>query len=127
MENLRYVVAWFVIILSVVSLNAHAQRLGPDLAKKYSCVACHRVDDEHGRKRLGPDFSVIAKRYAGNEASAKYLETQVRNGSRGSWGAIPMPAQSHVGQADVKALIKWVLSLDKVAQVLDNQGIEQAK
>jgi hypothetical protein len=36
---------------------------------------------------------------------------KIRGGSRGAWGAVPMPAQSHVSSEDAEQLAVWVLAL----------------
>lgn len=100
----------------VASGMANEALVGPEMVETFKCIACHRVDDKQGRKRLGPDFNVIAERYAGEGGVAvvDYLATRIRHGARGSWGAVPMPAQSHVSDADAKALVQWILSLADV-------------
>lgn len=85
--------------------------MGLELAQAKNCVACHRIDMTQGRKRLGPDFEIVSKRYQGSAAAINYLAGRIRNGSRGSWGAIPMPAQVQVSQPDAETLAAWVLSL----------------
>ena len=97
--------------LVVLSQGVIAQTVGLELAQANNCISCHRVDSAEGRKRLGPDFEIIARRYNGSAATAPYLVTKIRGGSRGSWGAVPMPAQSHVSKEDAERLATWVLSL----------------
>lgn len=97
--------------LLMLSHMAHAQTIGLGLAQANNCVACHRVDESEGRKRLGPDFEVVSKRYQGNAAVIPHLAARIRSGSRGVWGAVPMPAQSHLAQEDAEQLAAWVLSL----------------
>ena len=94
---------------------------GPGMVETFKCIACHRVDDKQGRKRLGPDFNVIAERYAGEggDAVVDYLATRIRHGARGSWGAVPMPAQSHVSDAEAQALAQWILSLVAVEPLVE--------
>ena len=86
---------------------AHASDPGLALAQRSVCMACHQVDT----KRVGPSFRDIALRYAGNEAAASYLARSIREGSRGLWGAIPMPAQRHVDPATALLLGEWIMSL----------------
>ena len=85
----------------------HASNAGQELAQRSVCLACHQVD----AKRVGPSFRAIALRYAGNEAAAEYLARSIRDGSRGLWGAIPMPAQRHVDPATAQLLAEWIMSL----------------
>lgn len=87
--------------------SACASNAGQELAQRSVCLACHQVD----AKRVGPSFRAIALRYAGNEAATEYLARSIRDGSRGLWGAIPMPAQRHVDPATALLLAEWVLSL----------------
>ena len=98
-------------VLVFFSPDAEAQVVGVDLAEANNCVSCHRVDDTRGRKRLGPDFNVISERYQGHADVVPYLASRVRSGSRGSWGAVPMPAQTHVSPQDAELLAAWILSL----------------
>lgn len=89
---------------------AQAEDAGVALAQRNVCLACHQVDT----KRVGPSFRDIALRYAGNESAAEYLARTIRDGSRGLWGAIPMPAQRHVDPATALLLGEWILSLAPV-------------
>lgn len=86
---------------------AAASNAGHELAQRSVCLACHQVD----AKRVGPSFRSIALRYAGNEAAEEYLARTIRDGSRGLWGAIPMPAQRHVDPATALLLAEWIMSL----------------
>lgn len=87
--------------------TAHAANDGEALAQRSVCMACHQVEV----KRVGPSFRDIAGRYSANDAAAQYLVESIRNGSRGRWGAIPMPAQRHVDPATALLLSEWILSL----------------
>ena len=87
--------------------TANAGDAGRELAQRSVCLACHQVD----AKRVGPSFRDIAIRYSGNEAAAEYLARTIRDGSRGLWGAIPMPAQRHVDPATALQLAEWIVSL----------------
>jgi len=109
----------FVLGLSMLASVAHAEDPGRELAQRSVCLACHQVDT----KRVGPSFRDIALRYAANEAAAKYLARTIRDGSRGLWGAIPMPAQRHVDPATALLLGEWIISLaPEVEKAPGNQG-----
>lgn len=75
-----------------------------DLAKKNACMACHAVD----KKLVGPAYQDVAKKYAGK--SADELAKSIKAGGSGKWGAVPMPAQTALSDADAKTLAAWVLS-----------------
>ncbi|MDC7697203.1 c-type cytochrome [Vogesella indigofera] len=76
------------------------------LAQKYACVACHAVD----KKIVGPAYKDVAKKYAGDKSAEAKLVAKVKAGGSGVWGPIPMPAHPQVSDADLKTLVKWVLS-----------------
>ena len=70
------------------------------LANKYSCTACHGM----AQKLVGPAFSDIAKKYAGNP---NYLAEKIVMGGSGVGGAIPMPPQT-LPPADAQVLAAWL-------------------
>jgi cytochrome c len=78
------------------------------LAKKHACVACHVVK---GPKTVGPAYADVAKKYAGQKDAAAKLAEKVKKGGTGVWGQVPMPPNPNVPDADVKALVKWILSI----------------
>ena len=76
------------------------------LAKKHNCLACHATD----KKLVGPSYKDGAAKYAKDPAAQAKLAEKVKKGSQGVWGQIPMPANATVPDADVQALVKWILS-----------------
>jgi len=78
------------------------------LAKKYNCLTCHVVK---GPKTVGPAYADVAKKYAGQKGVEAKLFDKVRKGGTGVWGQIPMPPNPTVPDADLHALVKWVLSI----------------
>jgi cytochrome c len=36
---------------------------------------------------------------------------KVKDGSKGVWGDIPMPANAHVKDEDIRAIVQWMLSI----------------
>jgi cytochrome c len=77
-----------------------------ELAKKHACFACHTVD----KKMVGPAYKDVAAKYRSDKEAAKKLALKVKNGSQGVWGTVPMPPNSAVPDADINALVKWILS-----------------
>ncbi|MEN9886584.1 MAG: hypothetical protein RL758_1162 [Pseudomonadota bacterium] len=88
---------------TVVALPALADEA---LAKSKNCMACHAVD----KKLVGPAYKDIAAKYANDKTAADKLATKIQKGGSGVWGAIPMPANPQVNDADAKKLAAWVLS-----------------
>lgn len=77
------------------------------LAKANNCMACHAVD----KKLVGPAYKDVAKKYAGQADAADKLAAKIIKGGSGVWGAIPMPANPKVSEADSKKLAAWVLGM----------------
>lgn len=79
---------------------------GLALARQKNCLSCHSVD----RKMVGPAFKSVADKYR-NEPDAKAkLVKVVKEGGKGAWGAIPMPAQRQLSDDEVSTLVNWVLA-----------------
>lgn len=76
------------------------------LAKSKNCMACHTVD----KKVVGPAYKEVAAKYKGKNAEAALVK-KVREGGSGAWGAVPMPPNTNVSDAEAKTLVKWILSL----------------
>ena len=77
-----------------------------DLAQKKNCMACHAVD----KKVIGPAYKDVAAKYAGQKDAADKLAQKIMKGGSGVWGAVPMPANPQVSDAESKTLAAWVLS-----------------
>lgn len=77
-----------------------------DLAKAKNCMTCHAV----ANKVVGPAFKDIAAKYAGQKDAEDKLAKKVIAGGSGVWGAIPMPANAQVSDAEAKTLVKWILT-----------------
>ena len=78
-----------------------------DIAKKNGCLACHSLD----KKLVGPAWKDVGRKYAGDATAAEQLAVKVKKGTKGVWGQIPMPPNATVKDADVKALVAFVLTL----------------
>ena len=79
-----------------------------ELAKKHLCTTCHVVK---GAKTIGPSYADVAKKYAGQKDAEAKLAEKVKKGGQGVWGQVPMPPNAAVPEADIKALVKWILSI----------------
>jgi cytochrome c len=75
------------------------------LAQKYTCVACHQP----AVKIVGPSWKDIAAKYGDGKTTTAQLAASIKAGSSGKWGAMPMPPQAQVPDADLQALAQWVL------------------
>jgi cytochrome c len=79
-----------------------------ELAKKHMCTTCHAVK---GAKTIGPTYADVAKKYAGQKDADAKLADKVKKGGQGVWGQVPMPPNAAVPDADIKALVKWIMSV----------------
>ncbi|SDA45820.1 cytochrome c [Janthinobacterium sp. 344] len=93
-------------VLAVSALSSQVAMANPDLAKAKNCMACHAVST----KLVGPAFKDVAAKYAGQKDAENKLVAKVMKGGSGTWGAIPMPANPQVSDAEAHTLIKWVLA-----------------
>ncbi|CAN7679544.1 c-type cytochrome [Variovorax sp. LjRoot84] len=75
------------------------------LAQKYACVACHQPT----AKAVGPSWKDIGARYGEGKGTAAQLAASIKAGSSGKWGAMPMPAQAQIPDADLQSLAQWAL------------------
>jgi cytochrome c len=81
--------------------------VSPDqMPGKYGCTACHAVD----HKVVGPAFQDVAAKYKGKDVEATLVQ-KVKNGGAGVWGQVPMPPNPQVPDADLHAIVKWILTL----------------
>ena len=76
------------------------------LATAKNCMACHAVD----KKLVGPSYKDVAAKYAGDKSAVDKLAGKIMKGGSGIWGAVPMPANAQVNEAEAKTLAAWVLN-----------------
>jgi cytochrome c len=90
---------------SAAAFAADAPR-GLAIASSNACMGCHAVD----RKLVGPSFLQIAGKYKGDAQAPAKLQKKVKDGGSGVWGAIPMPSHPSMSDADIRAVVDWVLA-----------------
>ncbi|MDE2094321.1 MAG: c-type cytochrome [Burkholderiales bacterium] len=83
---------------SAADAPAHA------LIQANACTSCHGVTN----RIVGPAFQDVATKYAGRADVVAYLSDKIRSGGQGVWGAIPMPAQAQLKEADARAIAQWL-------------------
>ena len=102
MKNVLILVA--TAVASMATLPAWASA---DMAQKKNCMACHALD----KKLIGPAYKDVAAKYAGQKDAADKLAQKILKGGSGTWGAVPMPANPQVTEAEAKQLATWVLTV----------------
>lgn len=76
------------------------------LAQANGCMTCHQMD----KKVLGPSYKEVAAKYRGNAGAEAVLVKKVKDGGKGVWGDMIMPPNAHVKDADIQAIVKWILA-----------------
>ena len=97
----------FVIAAAALALAAALPAQASEaLAKKHNCLACHTVD----KKLVGPSYKEVAAKYRADKGADAKLFDKVKKGGTGVWGQVPMPPNGTVPDADIKTLVKWIMS-----------------
>lgn len=78
-----------------------------ELLKKYACTSCHQID----KKVVGPAYKDVAAKYRNDKDAVTKLSEHVKKGGAGVWGQVPMPPHPQVPDADIQAMVKYVLTL----------------
>jgi len=92
---------------SAASINQDDAKKLVAMAGTKGCLACHAVD----KQVVGPAWIDVAKKYAGKPKAVAELTKAIKYGNQGIWGAVPMPAQTSLSDADAKKLAQMVLAL----------------
>ena len=77
------------------------------LLQKNGCLVCHAVD----KKVLGPSYQEVAAKYGADKNAPALLAQKVKAGSVGVWGQIPMPPNAAASDADIQAMVKYILAV----------------
>jgi cytochrome c len=76
------------------------------LATEKNCMACHKLTG----LSLGVSFQSIANFYRNSPPAPGVLENKIYFGGNGTFGNVPMPANSQVDSQDLAILVPWILS-----------------
>jgi cytochrome c len=71
------------------------------------CFSCHAVD----HKIVGPAFTAVAEKFAGRPDAETTLVEAVKRGHVGTWGTVPMPPHPKLGEAQIRRIVAWILTL----------------
>lgn len=77
------------------------------LMAKGNCKACHLPEG----KLVGPSFGDVARRYRNDAAAPGRLAQKVVTGGGGVWGALSMPPNALINEAEAATILQYVLSL----------------
>lgn len=82
---------------------------GERIMAKSDCRTCHNPEVQ----TVGPGYVQIAERYKNTPENVEMLAQKVIKGGAGVWGAAAMSAHPDLQPDDAKAMVTYVLSLDK--------------
>jgi cytochrome c len=98
-------VALMALVGAAFVFSANPALASKELARAKNCLACHSVDNQV----VGPAYKDVAAKYAGREDAPATLIKKIREGGVGVWGAMPMPPNPQVSDAEAQTLVKWIL------------------
>jgi cytochrome c len=94
--------------------TATASSKGLELIGASDCTTCHRLQKEASGASIGPAYSEVADKYSpAADTTVDRLVKKIIAGGSGVWGTTPMTPHSSVPEADVKEMVKYILSLKK--------------
>ena len=94
-------------------LQTGAEPLGKTLMMNNDCKTCHKVDE----KSIGPAFLQVAEKYPNVQPSVDYLINKIKKGGGGVWGETMMAAHPDIKDAEVTAIVHWILDLSQKTPV----------
>lgn len=103
---MKYLILASAILVTSTIFGSGTAMANADLAKAKNCMACHSV----ANKVVGPAYKDVAKKYVGDKTAEDKLVAKILKGGSGVWGAIPMPANPQVSEAEARVLVKWVMA-----------------
>lgn len=77
-----------------------------EVLARYGCSGCHAID----HKLVGPAFADIAAKYKDLKDPKAHFRERIRNGGVGAWGQIPMPPVAAITDAELDAVVAWLMS-----------------
>lgn len=77
------------------------------LANAKNCMSCHTVE----RKLVGPSYKEVAAKYVAQKDAEDKLAVKIIKGGSGVYGAVAMPANTQVNEAEAHKLAAWILSM----------------
>jgi cytochrome c len=93
---------------------AAADEKGLELIGSSDCTTCHRLQKEGAGSVIGPAYSEVAAKYApAADSTVDRLVKKIISGGTGVWGQVPMTPHPLLAEADVREMVKYILSLKK--------------
>lgn len=91
-----------------------ANEKGLELIGASDCTTCHRLNQAGQGAAIGPAYSEVAKKYApAADTTVDRLVQKIIKGGTGVWGSLPMTPHAALPEADIREMVKYILSLKK--------------
>ncbi|MEN9837009.1 MAG: hypothetical protein RLZ79_677 [Pseudomonadota bacterium] len=90
---------------AMVAKSEPVEWSGSQAIETHLCTVCHAIDN----KVIGPSYKEIAARYSKDAKAVAKLRHSIKNGAAGTWGIIPMPAQTNLADDEIERLVTWIL------------------
>ncbi|WP_224006257.1 c-type cytochrome [Cupriavidus pinatubonensis] len=92
------------VLLTAGNANALDVQRARELATQNACLGCHSVTS----RMVGPSYQEVGEKYKGMDPVK--LAARIKSGGSGHWGALEMPPQTALSDADARLLAEWVLA-----------------
>jgi len=104
-HGLPYGAASLLMAAAATSMPAGADPA--ELMEAARCTMCHHAE----ARRVGPSWTAIAERYAGDDNALAVLTSRARAGGSGEWGKAPMPpvSEDQLSDAELETVLTWIL------------------
>jgi cytochrome c len=87
---------------------------GLELIGASDCTTCHRLHKAASGAAIGPAYDEVAAKYSSANAADSTVNRLVKKiiaGGSGVWGTVPMTPHPSVPEADIKTMVKYILTL----------------
>lgn len=94
--------------------TAAASEKGLELIGASDCTTCHRLEKASSGASIGPAYSEVAAKYSpAADSTVNRLVKKIISGGSGVWGSVPMTPHPSVPEADIREMVKYILTLKK--------------
>jgi len=91
-----------------------ADTKGLELIGASDCTTCHRLQQASSGSAIGPAYSQVADKYSpAADSTIDRLVKKIVTGGTGVWGTLPMTPHPSLKEADIREMVKYILSLKK--------------
>jgi len=86
-----------------------------ELIGSSDCTTCHKLNKEDTKGGpIGPIYTDVAAKYSpAADSTVDRLVKKVITGGTGVWGSLPMTPHPALKEADVREIVKYILTLKK--------------